>query len=93
MKTPDTIYLQTCVGCEETACHNCDFDSLDMVTWSKDQIEKSDAVYFSEQAVREALMKAYTHANLLAGDPQVGAERHARIRVENVISKMKGGQR
>lgn len=56
--------------------------------WSEEKIYDSPA-YFNEEVVRDALVKAYTHANLLAGNPQ--AERHARIRVENVINKMKGG--
>ena len=52
METPKVIYLQTCGDCDEfdkSVCDSCDFDNLDEVTWCKDRINDTDAVYFSEQ--------------------------------------------
>lgn len=59
--------------------------------WSEKKLHDRP-VYFSEEAVRNALMKAYTHANLVAGASQSRAKECARIRVDNVINEMKGGE-
>lgn len=55
MKTPKVIYLQTCGDCAGLDCATCDFDDLAEVSWCKDKINDSDAVYFSEDAVRKIL--------------------------------------
>lgn len=63
MKTPKVIYLQTCGDCAGLECDTCDFDNLGEVSWCKDKINDSDAVYFSEEAVRSLLRDEYKQAN------------------------------
>lgn len=63
METPKAIYLQTCGDCAGLDCATCNFDNLDEVTWCKDKINDSDAVYFSEEAVRSLLRDEYKQAN------------------------------
>ncbi len=63
METPKVIYLQTCGDCAGLDCSTCNFDNLDEVTWCKDKINDSDAVYFSEEAVRSLLRDEYKQAN------------------------------
>lgn len=63
METPKVIYLQTCGDCAGLDCATCNFDNLDEVTWCKDKINDSDAVYFSEEAVRGLLRDEYKQAN------------------------------
>lgn len=69
MKTPGIIYLQTCGDCIPDVweggcdCDKCNIDDLDGITWSKDRINDSDAVYFSEEAVRSLLRDEYKQAN------------------------------
>lgn len=63
METPKVIYLQTCGDCAGLDCATCNFDNLDEVTWCKDKINDSDAVYFSEEAVRSLLRDEYKQAN------------------------------
>ena len=65
METPKVIYLQTCGDCAGLDCATCNFDNLDEVTWCKEKINDSDAVYFSEEAVRKLLFHEYEQANNL----------------------------
>lgn len=46
-------------------CENCNFDTLDEVTWCKDKINDSDTAYFSEEAVRKLLRNEYASMNTL----------------------------
>ena len=93
MKTPDTIYLQTCGDCCGQDCENCNFDTLDEVTWCKDKINDSDTAYFSEGAVRELLRKEYNSMNTLLrvatrrGDADVIEVEKS---IETAIVRMKG---
>lgn len=65
MRTPNVIYLQVCPECDDKRCEQCPvkFDELSEITWCVDEINDTDAVYFSEQAVRELLRKEYKQAN------------------------------
>ena len=62
MKAPNIIYLQVCGDCRihELApkfCNtSCDFDDLAEYTWCKDKVWNSDIAYYSEEAVKDALI-------------------------------------
>ena len=103
MKTPEVIYLQICDGCYEdnrTVCENCNFDNQE-ATWCKDRINDSDAVYFSEEAVRNLLRDEYRQANNIVnmvskhgvsvkgGGNLINVEKS----VEDAIKKLKGGRK
>ncbi len=94
MKTPDTIYLQTCGDCCGQDCENCNFDTLDEVTWCKDKINDSDTAYFSEEAVRKLLRNEYEQCNRAAYiatrrkcDELINVDES----VEDAIKQLKGG--
>lgn len=65
MRTPNVIYLQVCPECDDKRCEQCPvkFDELSEITWCVDEINDTDAVYFSEQAVRELLREKYEQVN------------------------------
>ena len=62
MNTPEVIYLQTCGDCAGLDCATCNFDNLE-VTWCKDKINDSDAVYFSEESVKQCLKQLIDEMN------------------------------
>lgn len=53
MKIPKLIYLQVCGECKDNECEKCNFDDLAEITWCKDRINDDDAVFFSEEHIRE----------------------------------------
>lgn len=65
MKVPKLIYLQVCGECQDNECEKCNFDDLAEITWCKDRINENDAVYFSEEHVREVLKHVVEDANTL----------------------------
>lgn len=68
MKTPKIIYLQTCGSCENykcapEVCKGCEIDNPidpDAVTWSREKVFETDAVYIS--------LDVLTHAYKLVKD-------------------------
>ena len=96
MKTPDTIYLQTCGDCCGQDCENCNFDTLDEVTWCKDKISDSDTAYFSEEAVRKLLRNEYASMNTLL---RIATKKNdadvikVEKSIETAIKKLKGGKK
>lgn len=82
MKTPDIIYLQTCGDCCGQDCENCDFDTLEDVTWCKDKISDSDTAYFSEEAVRKLADQFALDADLVI----------ARLQGKTFSEYLKGGE-
>lgn len=96
MKTPDTIYLQTCGDCCGQDCENCNFDTLDEVTWCKDKINDSDTAYFSEEAVRKLLRNEYASMNTLlriATKKDDANVIEVEKSIETAIKKLKGGKK
>jgi hypothetical protein len=96
MKTPDTIYLQTCGDCCGQDCENCNFDTLDEVTWCKDKINDSDTAYFSEEAVRKLLRDEYASMNTLlriATKKDDADVIEVEKSIETAIKKLKGGKK
>lgn len=96
MKTPDTIYLQTCGDCCGQDCENCNFDTLDEVTWCKDKINDSDTAYFSEEAVRKLLRNEYASMNTLlriATNKDDADVIEVEKSIETAIKKLKGGKK
>lgn len=96
MKTPDTIYLQTCGDCCGQDCENCNFDTLDEVTWCKDKINDSDTAYFSEEAVRKLLRNEYASMNTLlriATKKDDADVIEVEKSIETAINKLKGGKK
>ncbi len=96
MKTPDTIYLQTCGDCCGQDCENCDFDTLGEVTWCKDKINDSDTAYFSEEAVRKLLRNEYASMNTLlriATKKDDADVIEVEKSIETAIKKLKGGKK
>jgi len=96
MKTPDTIYLQTCGDCCGQDCENCNFDTLDEVTWCKDKINDSDTAYFSEEAVRKLLRNEYASMNTLlriATKKDDADVIEVEKSIETAIKKLKGGKK
>lgn len=97
METPKVIYLQTCGDCAGLDCATCNFDNLDEVTWCKDKVNDSDAVYFSEEAVRSLLREEYKQANDIIrfasrdkkGEDLIMVEQS----VESAIKELKGESR
>lgn len=53
MNSPKVIYLQACAACQENDCEKCNFDNIADITWCKYRINDDDAVYFSEEHIRE----------------------------------------
>ena len=94
METPKVIYLQTCGDCAGLDCATCNFDNLDEVTWCKEKINDSDAVYFSEANVRAVLSKVVEDANSLIGKARQSAvfttKLDASKYIPHVIDLMKG---
>ena len=69
MKVPDIIYLQTCGECRNhklcpKECEDCNFDELAEVTWCKDRIFGTDRPYYSEEAVKDAVIDMLNHGNI-----------------------------
>lgn len=96
MKTPDTIYLQTCGDCCGQDCENCNFDTLDEVTWCKDKINDNDTAYFSEEAVRKLLRNEYASMNTLlriATKKDDADVIEVEKSIETAIKKLKGGKK
>ena len=96
MKTPEIIYLQTCGDCCGQNCENCNFDTLDEVTWCKDKINDSDTAYFSEEAVRKLLRDEYASMNTLlriATKKDDADVIEVEKSIETAIKKLKGGNK
>lgn len=103
MKTPGIIYLQTCGDCIPDVweggcdCDKCNIDDLDGITWSKDRINDSDAVYFSEEAVRKMLSKVVEDANSLIGCARRSAVFTSKLDaskyIPHIIDLLKGGEK
>lgn len=69
MKAPNIIYLQTCGSCCNhelcpKECEECKFEDVDEVTWSQDRIFDTDRIYFSEDAVKDAVIDMLNSANI-----------------------------
>lgn len=65
MKIPKLIYLQVCGECKDNECEKCNFDDLAEITWCKDRINDNDAVFFSEEHIRQILREVVEDANHL----------------------------
>ena len=65
MKVPKLIYLQVCRECKDNECEKCNFDDLAEITWCKDRINDDDAVFFSEEHIRQILREVVEDANHL----------------------------
>ena len=70
MKAPNIIYLQVCGDCrihelDPNFCNtSCDFDDLAESTWCKDKVWNSDIAYYSEEAVKDAVIDMLNHGNI-----------------------------
>ena len=85
---PDVIYLQPCYGCpedSEAVCEGCDFNDISKyvdVTWCEERIEENDKVYFSEKAVKDAVIDMLNYANIDNYDEAIAY----------LVKRLKGGK-
>lgn len=64
MKAPNIIYLQTCCSCRNyELCEECKFEDIDEVTWRQNRIYDTDCMYFSEEAVKDAVLDMLNNGN------------------------------